>query len=89
VFKDNTEDHRFEWTEQGLVSFSDYYERNGAYVLPHVEAPVALRGSGAAGRLMQATADHARAQGLKLVPTCSYAVLWFRRHPDQQDVLAP
>jgi predicted GNAT family acetyltransferase len=88
VFKDNADDHRFEWTEQGQVSFSDYYRRGDAYVLPHVEAPVALRGSGAAGRLMQATADHARAQGLKLIPTCSYAVLWFRRHPDQTDVLA-
>lgn len=88
MFKDNTAEDRFEWIEQGMVSWSDYYKRGEAYVLPHVEAPVALRGSGAAGRLMQATADHARQTGIKLIPTCSYAVLWFRRHPDQQDVLA-
>lgn len=88
MFIDNAKAGRFEWTEQGMVSWSDYYKRGETYVLPHVEAPAALRGSGAAGRLMQATADHARANGLKLQPVCSYAVLWFRRHPDQQDVLA-
>lgn len=88
MFKDNTEDHRFEWTERGLTSFSDYRRRGEAYVLPHVEAPAALRGTGAAGRLMRAIVDHARAHGLKLIPTCSYAVAWFKRHPGDGDVLA-
>jgi predicted GNAT family acetyltransferase len=27
-------------------------------------------------------------EGLKLAPRCSYAVVWFRRHADQADVLA-
>lgn len=88
MFKDNTDDHRFEWTESGLTAFADYYRRAEAYVLPHVEAPIALRGTGAAGRLMQAVADHARDHDLKLIPTCSYAVAWFRVRPDQGDVLA-
>jgi predicted GNAT family acetyltransferase len=32
--------------------------------------------------------DHARKSEIKLRPTCSYAVAWFRRHPDATDVLA-
>jgi predicted GNAT family acetyltransferase len=88
VFKDNTEDHRFEWTEQGLTAFSDYYRRGEAIILPHVEAPAALRGAGASGRLMQAIVDNARDKGLKLIPTCSYAVAWFRRNTNNTDVLA-
>lgn len=88
VFRDNTSDHRFEWAEDGQIAFSDYYRRGEAIVLPHVEAPQALRGTGAAGRLMQAIVDHARDEHLKLIPTCSYAVAWFRRHSEASDVLA-
>lgn len=88
MFKDNSADRRFEWAESGHVAFADYYSRGDALVIPHVEAPMALRGAGAAGRLMEAVADHARAENLKLIPTCSYAVAWFRRHPDKGDVLA-
>ena len=88
MFSDNATDHRFEWAEQGQIAFSDYHLRDGAHVLSHVEAPIALRGTGAAGRLMQAIVDHARDDGLKLIPTCSYAVAWFRRHSENTDVLA-
>lgn len=56
--------------------------------LLHVEADDALRGTGAAGRFMRALADHGRAEGLKFVPRCSYAVAWFQRHKDAQDLLA-
>ena len=66
----------------------DYGVQGPVRTLLHVEADPALRGTGAAGRFMQAVADHARAEGLKLAPRCSYAVAWFKRNPDQGDVLA-
>jgi uncharacterized protein len=83
---DNMQLHRFEVTENNLTVFANYRERDGAYVLTHVEADPAMRGTGAAARLMQAIVDHARAQKLKLVPRCSYAVAWFERHPEARDV---
>jgi uncharacterized protein len=85
--EDNKQLHRFELTENGLVVFAEYRIRDGKYLLPHVEADPALRGTGAAGRLMAAIVDHARAQKLTLVPRCSYALAWFKRHPDAADVL--
>ena len=68
--------------------WADYAVHGSTRSLLHVEAEPALRGSGAAGRFMQALADHARAEGLQLAPRCGYAVAWFKRNPDQGDVLA-
>jgi len=36
---------------------------------------------------MQALAEHARAEGLKLAPRCSYAVAWLKRHREYDDVV--
>lgn len=88
MFRDNDQKQRFEWTEDGLTAFADYRERPGYLSLPHVEAPIAMRGTGAAGRLMAAIVGHARENSLKLRPICPYAVAWFNRHPDAADVLA-
>jgi len=85
---DNEERHRFEETENGLVVFANYREQDGRYTLTHVEADPALRGTGAAARLMEAIVAHARAQNLKLTPRCSYAVAWFKRHPEALDLVA-
>jgi predicted GNAT family acetyltransferase len=85
---DNQALGRFEWCEQGRLAFADYRRRGEVLVIPHVEADVALRGTGAAGRLMQALAADVRSRGLKLTPVCSYAVAWFRRHPEAADLLA-
>ena len=85
---DNQVRSRFELVESGLTAFANY-RRNGAQVIvSHVEAPLALRGKGTAARLMEGIVTIARAKGLKIVPLCSYATLWFRRHPDRSDVLA-
>ncbi len=84
---DNKDLHRFELVENGLTAFADYRMRDGKYLLPHVEADPALRGTGAAPRLMAAIVEHARTKKLTLVPRCGYALAWFKRHPDAADVL--
>lgn len=87
MFRNCLELSRFEWEEDGHVAFADYMRQGEVLVLPHVEAPPALRGTGAAGRLMEAVVAHARAEGLKLRPVCSYAVAWFARHLKDQDMV--
>ena len=49
---------------------------------------MALRGSGAAGRLMAALAADARSKHLKLAPICSYAAAWLRRSHEFRDLMA-
>jgi predicted GNAT family acetyltransferase len=49
---------------------------------------MALRGKGTAGRLMDGIAAMARENRYKIRPTCSYAIAWFRRHPEQGDLIA-
>lgn len=92
-FRDVPAQQRF---EQGFtdpdgathIVWADYAVQGDRRAILHVEAEDQLRGSGAAGRFMASLADHARAEGIKLTPRCSYAVAWFKRHPDQGDVLA-
>ena len=84
---DNPDQSRFELEEDGFLAWAEYRIRDGAYVIPHVEAEPPLRGTGAAGRLMQQIVDHARTNQFVIVPRCSYARIWFQRHPDAADVL--
>jgi predicted GNAT family acetyltransferase len=56
-------------------------------MIRHVEAPPRLRGKGTAGRLMEGIMASARAEGLKVVPLCSYAAAWLRRHPEHRDLV--
>ena len=85
---DNAERHRFELAEQGSLAVADYRVQDGVMILPHVEAAPVLRGTGAAGRLMQGVFDAARRRGLKVVPLCPYADASIRRHPQYEDLRA-
>ena len=51
-------------TENGHLVFANYRIHDGRYVITHVEADPALRGTGAAARLMEAIVAHARANNL-------------------------
>jgi hypothetical protein len=74
--------------EQGLTSWADYRRNGDTLVIDHVEAPPALRGTGAAGRLMAAVAADARGKDLKIIPICGYAAAWLRRSKDFRDLVA-
>ena len=83
----NTEKHRFELSENGLIVFAEYRQHDDRYVLNHVEADPALRGTGAAARLMTEIVAFARTYNAMLVPRCAYAVAWFKRHSENADVI--
>lgn len=79
VLRDDIEAGRLEIQEAGEVVFAEYRRDGERLFIDHVEAPVSLRGSGAAGRLMQAIADRAADNGETIVPLCGYAAAWLRR----------
>lgn len=79
---------RFETTVDGLLCVADYRRDGDRLVLPHTLVPAALRGRGVAAALVQTALDWARAEGLKVVPVCSYVASYMRRHPQTQSLLA-
>lgn len=85
---DNTARSQYELPVEGQIVFARYRRSGDVVSILHVEAPVNLRGTGASGRLMQGIMALARERGEKLVPLCSYAVAWMKRHPETADLLA-
>lgn len=77
---DNETLSRFEMLEGGQTVFADYRVSEGKLIIDHVESPIALRGAGAAGRLMALVVEHARASNLQIVPLCGYAAAWLKRN---------
>lgn len=84
---DNADRSRFELDVEGKVVFADYRRSGSTVRIPHVEAPPSLRGTGAADRLMRGIMELARRDGLTIVPICSYAAAWTRRHREYHDLL--
>lgn len=85
---DNTTLSRYELVEEGHTAYADYRKDGETLYIKYVFAPEALRGSGAAGRLMAGVTDFARAENLKIIPICGYAASWLRKHKEHHDLMA-
>ena len=74
------------YSENGLllaeVTFPYTDETRSTVEVNHTFVDASLRGQGIAGKLMIEFADELDKRGLKAVPTCSYAVGWFEKHPE-------
>ena len=65
------------------------YELEGAEMrITHTRVPSEIGGRGIAGELVRVALLHARKEGLKVNPLCSYADAWMQRHPDFADLRA-
>lgn len=85
---DNTDARRFELDVDGSVAFADYSLSGNNLRIHYVEAPLELRGTGAAGRLMEGIAQLARDKDWRITPICGYAAAWMRRHNEYHSLLA-
>ncbi|CAD1790051.1 N-acetyltransferase [Xanthomonas arboricola pv. juglandis] len=56
--------------------------------ITHTQVPDAIAGRGIAAVLVEAALAHALQQGYTVVPACSYAEAYIRRHQQFQDLLA-
>jgi uncharacterized protein len=77
---------RFETTVDGSHCELDYVLAAGVMTITHTGVPDAVGGRGIASALVEAALTTARQEGWKVVPACSYAVAWMRRHPDFDDL---
>jgi predicted GNAT family acetyltransferase len=80
VFSDNAARKRFEYAVSGHVAHADYRREGQTLYIDYVEAPPELRGTGAAGKLMEKIMETAEREKLSVVPICGYAAQWIRRH---------
>ncbi|MBI3515821.1 MAG: N-acetyltransferase [Proteobacteria bacterium] len=88
VVTDNPAAERYELEIDGQTVFARYRRDGANLAIRHVEAPPALRGSGAASQLMDAIMQIARRDHLTVTPLCSYAAWWLQRHPEYRDLVA-
>ena len=79
---------RFNTVVDGVTGHVEYELDGDVMTLTHTIVPPAIGGRGLAGALVKAALDHARSEGWKVVPQCSYADSWMRRHPDYEDLRA-
>jgi predicted GNAT family acetyltransferase len=56
-------------------------------VIDHTGVPGPIGGQGVAATLVQAAFEHARSQGWKVRPACSYAAAWSSRHAGYADLV--
>jgi predicted GNAT family acetyltransferase len=79
-FSDNKAKSRFEYKVGDLCAYADYRRAGNTLFIDYVEAPVQLRGTGAAGKLMEHIVAVAQQEKLEIEPICGYAAHWLRRH---------
>lgn len=79
-FTDNTQKSRFEYHIEGAVAVANYRKDGTTLYIDYVEAPPQLRGTGAAGKLMEYIVNTAKRQNLNIIPICGYAATWLQRH---------
>jgi len=78
-FINNEEKSRFELHVGDSFAYADYRLEGNFLYIDKVEAPVELRGTGTASKLMQYIVDAAKIADLIIVPVCPYAVSWMQR----------
>ena len=82
----NESERRFEVSINGLLSKLDYLQDKDTFVITHVGVQPELRGLGVAGKLTQAGLEFAKSKSLRVIPMCSYAAAFIRRHPEYAEL---
>ena len=78
----NPGENRFETIIDGKLCKLDYLQSGDNFVITHVGVHPSLRGQGVAGKIVEAGLGYARENSLRVVPMCSYAAAYIRRHPE-------
>lgn len=86
---DNAAEGRYEVWAGDQMAFLTYERGHDHINLIHTEVPPALEGHGIASALARAALGDARAQGLKVIPNCSFVAAYIRRHPEEMDLVEP
>ena len=62
-------------------------DSEGVVAIDHTYVADELRGQGVADKLMEETYELLKTENLRAKPVCSYAVAWYKRHPEKNDIV--
>jgi hypothetical protein len=85
---DNRAESQYELIVDGHKSLAAYSRGEGQISFTHTEVPEELEGQGVGTRLIAGALEQVRAEGLKVVPLCSFVRHYVETHPDVQDLVA-
>lgn len=78
---------RFACSVDGYPCELDYRLDGRRMAILHTGVPRQIGGRGIAAELTRAALDTARDRGWQVLPLCSYAADYIRRHPEYADLL--
>jgi len=83
----NTLKRRFEVEVGARTAFLNYRLEGGVMTLTHTEVPEAVNGRGIGTALAKFALEYARAEGLRVVPQCSFVAGFVAGHPEYGDLV--
>ena len=84
----NEKKSRFEVEVEGKVGVADYRRSGNTIEFTHTEVPKSLEGQGVGSALAREGLEHARREGLEVVPSCRFIAGYIERHPEYADLVA-
>jgi len=82
----NSAENRFETYIGDKLSKMDYIQDGKNFVITHVGVNPDLRGQGVAGKIVEVGLEYAKEKSLRVIPMCSYAAAYIRRHPEYAEL---
>ena len=79
---------QFRATVDGFICELDYRLADGVMTITHTGVPDQVTNRGIAAEMTRTALEAARANGWKVVPSCSYAAAYMVKHPGYNDLLA-
>ncbi len=79
----------FVTNEEGkiIVKATFPFIKKDTVVVDHTYVDPSLRGQGIASQLMKEVYNHCKKSGYKVVAKCAYAVVWFKKHQEFNDII--
>ena len=69
------------------IGHASYRPSDGAVIIGHTEVDPAHEGRGVGAALIRAALDDLRTRGVAVVPLCSFAAAFIRRHREYADLV--
>lgn len=83
----NSEQHQFELKVDEREAVLEYFLNHDTMVITHTYVPQILEGRGIGAALTRKALEFASEKNLKVIPVCSFAEAYIKRHPEYQRLI--